>query len=240
MKDQPNLTIVRNDLWGGRCFACLYKVLQPLFVNTPRVDVLKIQGREGVEEDLEGVQYTMLADIFLHLREELTQKVQQIVFHAAINARTLVDSVGRESEHAWNMFATQQLLSGYECVYLMPGQGPYKQLPTQFEHLLKQAELDPIFGIYTTSYRRIADPAQRAAHQQLLQAYKPQKAEKLIAKPPAYCEVRLPVHLVLFSPAPDITVHFLHLARSLTTYAITYVPLRTIACLTQFSSLGPQ
>lgn len=59
---------------------------------------MKIQRRDGVHEDFEGVQFTILSDLFLHLQEYTVQSIQQIVFTAAFTPATLVDLLGREAE----------------------------------------------------------------------------------------------------------------------------------------------
>ena len=69
-----------------------------MLLRSPEVDVLKVQQRDGVSEDFEGVQYTVLSDLYLHLRDFVQQHVHQIVFKAAFTPATLVDLLGREAE----------------------------------------------------------------------------------------------------------------------------------------------
>lgn len=61
------------------------------------VDVLKVQRRDGVKEDFDGVQYSVLSDLYLHL-SDYPDFATQIVFTVSINTETLVDVLGRESE----------------------------------------------------------------------------------------------------------------------------------------------
>jgi hypothetical protein len=77
------------------------------------VDILKVQGREGVNEDFDGVQWTVLSDLFLHW-PSLENSVNQVVYMASLNAVTLSDSVGREAEHAWNIWVRYPDII-YEC-----------------------------------------------------------------------------------------------------------------------------
>lgn len=51
----------------------------------------------GTCQDLDGVQYTVLSDIFLH-KPEFFEKVSQVLFTASLSAAMLSDSVGREAE----------------------------------------------------------------------------------------------------------------------------------------------
>ena len=62
------------------------------------MDVLKVQQRDGVNEDFEGVQYTVLSDLYLHMRDFVQEHVHQIVFKVAFTPATLVDLLGREAE----------------------------------------------------------------------------------------------------------------------------------------------
>lgn len=188
MAKYPNINLVRYDLWGDRCYGCFYRYIRSHLAKVPRVDVLKIQGREGVEEDLDGIQYTMMADLFLYTPEVVDQ-IEQIVFSASMNGRTLLDTVGREAENGYNMWATQQLLRSYSCVFVMPGQGSQKWLPLQFEHLLEQADIDPSFGHYAQTHVRLRDPALLQAYQVILDAYKPRPARKLHGNPPPFCAI---------------------------------------------------
>jgi len=64
------------------------------------VDVLKIQRRDGVAEDFDGVQFTILADLYLHMKDYMLQHVHQIVVTMSFTPATLVDLLGREAEVA--------------------------------------------------------------------------------------------------------------------------------------------
>ncbi len=61
----PNLVINRNALWASNAYSAFYKHLGE---NVPALDVFKVQMREGVGEDLDGVQFTVLSDLYLHKR----------------------------------------------------------------------------------------------------------------------------------------------------------------------------
>ena len=55
------------------------------------------------------MQYTILADLYLHV-PSITDYIRQIAVTMAFTTDTLVDLLGRESEHAWNMWGTHSLI----------------------------------------------------------------------------------------------------------------------------------
>ena len=128
LKDYPNINIIRGDMWGEKCFNCVFKMIKaaiassdkkseqvpcyfpplplPLPLHMPihtfhtelmerynnasfwslvlckiylvifvcmnvcmwiaAIDVLKVQRREGVREDFDGVQFTVLSGVDTH------------------------------------------------------------------------------------------------------------------------------------------------------------------------------
>lgn len=106
-----NIEIFRTDMWAAKCFNCLYAFLKPqldqIVAQNRKVDVFKIQERGDFQEDFDGVQYTVLSDFFLHL-PSLSDTVNQIVVTATISPNTMIDTVGREAENAWNMWASRK------------------------------------------------------------------------------------------------------------------------------------
>eukprot|EP01036_Dinobryon_divergens_P031618 gene31618-41051_t len=98
LKDYPNLTIVRGDMWGEKCFNCF--------------------------PDFAG----------------------QIVFTVSLNTDTLVDVLGRESE---------RFLRNYTAFHSVSEKGPHRLQPTQFDHLLNQASVDPTISYYHHSFIRL-------------------------------------------------------------------------------------
>lgn len=185
----PNINLIRYDLWGDKCFSCFYKTIAAHLSAVPHIDIFKVQGREGVEEDLDGLQYTVLSDIFIHTPPNTMEKIDQLVLQASINGRTLLDSVGREMENAFNMWATQQLLRSYACVRNVPAQGAQRWMPLQFDHLLEQADIDPNYGHYSQTYLRLRNPDILREFQAAQDAYKPKAARPLFAQVPPYCTV---------------------------------------------------
>ena len=189
--NHPNIHIIRDNMWGGGCFNCIYKTLQKDLLKTAKIDILKIQNRAGVQEDFDGVQFTVLADMFLHT-PHIIDKVQQLTFTTSITADTLVDLVGREAEHAWNMWAAQQLISRFGSFHSASEMGPQRLQPTQFSHLLQQAKLDPGLCFYHNSLMKVPD-AMVIENKAAFEAWQPYPApSKLWGKPPPYCPVPSP------------------------------------------------
>eukprot|EP01031_Cornospumella_fuschlensis_P038197 gene38197-46413_t len=189
LEDEPNLTIIRTDMWKERCFTCWYKLMRAhLPANGKPVHILKLQGKEGVNEDFDGVQFTILSDLFLH--EPLAhQQIDQIVWALPITTDSLIDTVGREAEMAWNMWASQQFLSNYAAFRNEPKAGPARLRPVQFEWELNQAQIPTNVSFYYQSYLHISDNVAKQERAEALQKWTPLPAEKLHAEPPKYCTV---------------------------------------------------
>jgi hypothetical protein len=86
----PRLSLVRSDMWVNKCFHCFYKLITPLLKASKTIDVLKIQKRDSLTEDFQGVQFTVISDLFLHL-PQLSQVVQQVAMLTAYSPTTLID-----------------------------------------------------------------------------------------------------------------------------------------------------
>ena len=69
---------------------------------------------------------------------------------AVINSETLVDSVGRESEYAWNIWASSKYLNNFDVIYSERHRGMH--LPLQFDYLLDQIQLDPQYAYYQHTF----------------------------------------------------------------------------------------
>ena len=87
--DFPRLSLIRYDVWGGKCYNCFYKYLT-LPPAGKMIDVLKIQQRGGVKEEFEAVQYTVLSDLYLH-HPGFSSTVQQVAVLTAYTPDTLID-----------------------------------------------------------------------------------------------------------------------------------------------------
>ncbi|RYG69047.1 hypothetical protein EON64_03715 [archaeon] len=189
LEDDPNVTLIRTDMWKERCFNCWYKLLRKhLPADGKQVHILKLQNKEGVNEDFDGVQFTILSDLFLH-EPLLHQQISQIVWTLPINTNSLVDTVGREAEMAWNMWASQQFLSNYAAFRNEAKAGPFRLQPVQFEWELKQAQVPTNTSFYFQSYMHISDSEVKQQRAETLQSWTPTPADTLHAVPPRYCTV---------------------------------------------------
>ena len=188
------LPVTLSDMWGEKCFNCVYKMLriEQLKQKHTKIDVMKVQRRAGVAEDFDGVQFTVLSDLFLHAKD-IFSNIQQVVFTVSYTTETLVDLVGRESEHAWNIWATQQLLKHYVAFDSVTEKGPSKLQPIQFSHLLQQAKIDHANCYYHQSLLKldIQKPIHKLYITNIESAYdnwSPNPPDPpLYAKVPIYC-----------------------------------------------------
>lgn len=186
--DHPNLVINRNSMWGKRSFVSFFNhIVNKDPSAIPTVDVLKIQIRAGVAEDLDGVQFSILGDLFLHTNH-FSKNVRQLVFTAGINMHTLTDTVGREAEHAWNMWATTQFLRNFASLSTRTEEGRYQ--PRQFSHMLVQADVDDKIGMYHHSLVRVVGDADLQSVRAKLEEWRPKAPPAVIrGRVPQYCRI---------------------------------------------------
>lgn len=183
----PNIVFKRYGIWATRKYNGLYEDIGKLPLKQ-KVDVLKIQRLDGVQQEFDGVQYTILSDFFLH-KPTVVDDVKQIVFTASINTDTLSDNVGRESENAWNMWGTQQLLKDFASFSSKTEEAPSLQ-PFQFSYLLEQARVSPQYSYYHHSIMKVEAGAERDGLHRKLEEWKPATPDHtIIGKPPPYCKI---------------------------------------------------
>lgn len=188
MAEHPNINIVRGQVWRGACYNCFYDMAKQQLRNVNRIDIFKIQGRAGVMEDFDGVQYTVLSDLYWRV-PAISDISSQVVLTVSLNTRTLSDDVGREAAHAWNMYATQRLLKNFAAFSTKSDYGLRKLQPLQYTHLLAQAKLDPQFGTYRQSFMKLASDSAIEAQNRAFEAWQPNPVEvPVIGVPPAYCD----------------------------------------------------
>jgi hypothetical protein len=200
MVDYPNINIIRGSMWDGMCYNCFYNLAGKHLKGVSRIDIFKIQGREGVNEDFDGIQYSVMSDLFWKL-PQLFAITSQVAITVSLNTRTLSDNVGRESSHAWNMWATQQLLKTFGAFHTSSEPGPRALQPLQFAHLLNQAKLDASIGTYRQSFMRLKDAAALAKQGQQYDDWKAAPVNYVMrGTPPAYC----------IAKAPAIGKHMIH------------------------------
>lgn len=205
--DYPGLTLSQHDIWGSKTYAALYKVLVPTMAKD--IDVLKIQSRSGVNDDLDGVQFTVLSDLFLH-RQDILPKLHQIVYSASIQGETLVDTVGRESEHAWNIWASTQFLSNFMIVH--SHSSAHQSPPYQYKALLDVVGIDPSSSVFHQTFLnlRFYQPSTRIKEMFRLQneelkSFQPKLVEsQRYPKLPEYCQVP-PSSFASPSPLEELT-----------------------------------
>ncbi len=126
-----------------------------------------------------------------------------------INSETLVDSVGRESEYAWNIWASSQYLTNFEVVYSERHRG--MSPPVQFDYLLEPIHLDPQYAYYQHTFVQNSWIASlkgsgkektkealttvelesiRKQKEGIMESFLPkQSAKRMVARAPKYCEV---------------------------------------------------
>ena len=184
IEGHPNIKISRHDMWGGRCFTCFYNVMKGI-KNMVAPDILKVQRRAVDNDEYDGVQFSILSDLFLHQRD-VVQQIPQIVFTVSINARTMIDFVGREAEHAWNMWATQKLLSEYGSISSIPEAGNSKLNPYQFDYFLDQAGVSPQYSFYHQSFVKFTSE-EALANKRKFEAWQPNPPKPVAGKVPAFC-----------------------------------------------------
>ena len=179
----PNIKLLRNSMWAYKCYNCFYRFFE---MPVDGVDFLKLQDREGVNEDYDGVQYTILSDFYQYL-PFIINNIKQIGLRSSINSQTLIDSVGREAEMAWNMWGTQQLLVSFASFSTRIEKG--RNQPFQFTELLSKINLDPSIGSYVHSLVRIDDSITVELNKRELATWKPNLTPPLQGIVPKYCVV---------------------------------------------------
>lgn len=184
----PNIKMKRYGIWSTKKFNALYEDIGKIPLDQ-KVDILKIQGRSGdTDENLDGVQYTTMSDLFLH-KPTVVDDIGQIVFTASINTNTLSDNVGREAEHAWNMWGTRQFLQDFASFSSIKEEFPSLQ-PLQFSHLLDQARVSPQYSFYHHSFMKVKDEVDKEKIRRALEEWKPATPDHpIVGEPPRHCSV---------------------------------------------------
>ena len=93
----PKMIVERHDLFEKRLYTAFYTTIKGLPLER-QVNVLKVSERglsDNASDDAEGVQYTILSDLFLH-HSGIEKNIDQIIFRTTFSTQTLFDSVGRE------------------------------------------------------------------------------------------------------------------------------------------------
>jgi len=197
--------IKRIYMWEERTFSALYKQFVRPFKT--KIDVLKLQGLyiyhyrfiiiiiiiiiKGLStyktDVFDSVQYVMLSDLYLH-RPEVKNFIEQIAVTISITANTLIDTLGREGEVAWNMWGSRRFLKEFGAFSSRTEAGSHLLQPAQFYHSLDQAKLDSLTSYYHNSYIKIKDPKVIEKYEVEYNQFIPQKGPTLVGTLPAYCQ----------------------------------------------------
>ena len=181
--EYPNIRIIRRNMWAKKHYNAFYK--EVILPSPKKIDIMKIQAREGVKEDLDGVQFSILSDLFLY-KKEFAMDIKQIVFTASINLNTMIDNVGREAENAWNMYGSLLFLKNHASFNTRPEEGRLQ--PMQYADALAQAEVDPSYSYYHHSFLLI--PGKQNEIEKIMQDWAPKPPKSIVvAQVPHYCRV---------------------------------------------------
>jgi hypothetical protein len=169
------------------------------------IHVLKIQGRDKgndkIEEysdntsssgeflDFDGLAYYILSEWYYYHPSIIRSKFQQLVFSSSLNIATLRDSTTRGDQFIWNVWASQQFLSGkvnadatltttiedqqeemhewskqqYVNIRNTPKEGVRMIRPLQFGLLLKTVDLPVNMGVYHQTWVLIQNQTETAS-----------------------------------------------------------------------------
>ena len=68
-----------------------------LLMTNDNISIINQMNTPGVNEDFDGSQFTVMADLYRY-RSSLIPHIRQVIIRASLNADTLVDTVGREGK----------------------------------------------------------------------------------------------------------------------------------------------
>ena len=194
--DYPKMQIKRMEAWGRRCPFCFW--LHGDMEGTSNIDVLKVQelgaSLDTDKDSGDGAQMIVLSDLFM-LHPRLIDHVGQLLTQLTISSSSLMDSLGREAEMNFNMWAISAMLAPKFSLFrqrLEAGAQP----PLQYRDYLTQAGMDPSISHYHHSYMQVRDDTSRAsnaAHYAALTP-KPRVGPPVRGDVPPYCKVPSPAH----------------------------------------------
>ena len=233
------VTIHRVEMWRFRCFSCFYSDVNE--VARSRVHVLKIQeldyredaglnpgatksegGYRYRQQPFDGLQYTVLADLFNHKQAILAASgedlgrgngqlqagavglIDQLIFRTSLTKLTMIDYPGRISSHASNMVAAMRLLLNYGVFHMEAMDVPQKLWPVQLEHFTARVGID-YRRTRVVSFMRLSDPEQVRQNEAQWAQWRPVSIETLaqLSPPPRYLDDLLrPVSLPPYCSFP--------------------------------------
>ena len=81
-------------------------------------------------------------------------------------------SVGREAEHAWNLWGSREFLSKYASISTVRSEGNFKDQPRQYSRLLDSARLPSNVAHYYHTFMRVKEPSIILANAKILEDWK--------------------------------------------------------------------
>ena len=66
--------------------------------------------------------------------------------------------MGREAEHAWNLWGSRMFLSTYASISTVRAEGTFNEQPRQFSRVLESARLPYNVAYYYHTFMRLKDP----------------------------------------------------------------------------------
>ena len=189
--DYPRMKIKRLESWGRRCAYCFW--LHYDKADTSAIDVLKIQelgsSFDTDEDSGDNMQLVVLSDFFM-LHPTFIDRVGQLITQYSINSVTLMDSVGREAEMNFNMWAISALIAPKFSAFSSRHESGTRP-PKQYKEYLSALHLDPAIGHYHFSYKKVKGEQALARNAAEYAALQPQRGREpaLRGDVPPYCEV---------------------------------------------------
>ena len=139
-----------RQIWErrGQYYCAYYRLLEEAMRSdaTATVSLLKMQTLDTVDANvMDGVQFTMLADMHMHV-PELVRRIRQLVVTLPFHRGSLVDHIGREAEHGINMYMASELLLPFRAAAsrtLPLSAGRLAELrPTPLREMLEKVGID--------------------------------------------------------------------------------------------------
>jgi hypothetical protein len=153
-----------------------------------KYNILKVHvGQYNVIKDFDGSQFSMMSDLYLY-RPEVMNNIDQVIITSSINAFTLVDTVGREGEHGWNIWATREMLKSYAAFHSVVEAGLDPLQPRQYAHIIERAGLSTSLSYYHHSYIKIRDSKIIQDNEKKLTTWVPKYEYDMKAVIPSYCK----------------------------------------------------
>ena len=90
-------------------------------------------------------------------------------------------SVGREAEHAWNIWGSREFLIKYASISTIRAEGDFQDQPRQFSRLLDSARLPSNVAYYYHTFIRLKKDSVISQNAKVLEEWKAYEPPSLIA-----------------------------------------------------------